>query len=384
MKKSARNSIYKILIFAVAILFAFVPVNGGNEIGTQLMINAIGIDGGENITATIESVGKKNESLVGTGATLKLAFNDINEKEGLYAELAHCGLIVLGKDLQTEQALECLMTLLSDGKINAGCSVITCDTSARDFMDKAIMLEGNGGVGEYITYVDQYVQLLIEKMITFTNKVRSRSGAAYLPIINAVEKEGESGGGTSPNTSEGGGAQPKPDSDKKSEMILTHKSRAYGAKEIEIGETETRALDWLNNNTGTGVASIKNFSFAGRDYGVLSVEMSKKSGSLKIIDGSRAEISISATMHADNREKMIAALIDSQSRSAELIAVLRAEFEKQIRSDAQSLIDFCKAESIDLLGLCNEMYKYRPRDVKSIEEMLSAVDVSIKTDITVY
>lgn len=386
MTKKSRNLVYKIIIIAIALFFAFSPISGGSDIGSRLMVNSLAIDGGETITASVEAVGKENEEIIGTGANLKLAFHDINAKEGKYAELAHCGLIVLGKDLSTKQAKEELMMLLSEGKINAGVSVIVADSSAEEFMKKAIKFNaGNsgGGVSEYITYLDQYLHIGIEKLISFLNKINSKSGSAAVAVMGVKDKEGEVGGGGGSNSSEGGGSQPSSGSDQQSEMAPTYTAKTFGTKEIIMDEAATRGNDWLINRTGSGTTSIKNFIFKDVDYGVVSADIQSKKGSVNIVGENRAQFELDIKLHSDNRNKLLDVFINAPSKSRPIFDALEEQFSAQIKSDAQALVDFCKTEHIDLLGLCNNVHKYRPKELKSVEETLDNFEVEIVTNISV-
>lgn len=384
MKKRTRNLIYKGLLFLVAVFFCFNPVNGGSDIGSRLIVNAIGIDGGGSVHVTVETLGDENQAIIGDGDSLTLALDHINTKQGLYVEMAHCGLVVLGKELTTKETVNVLMSLLGDGKINAGVSVVVAEGTAEEFISRAIKLPGSNGVSEYLSYIDKYVHIGVEKLITFLDKLNSKSAAACLPVISAVKQEGETGGGSGSNSSEAAGAASKEVGDEKAEMNLLRQVKVYGEKETVLDTAATRGYDWLSNLTESGLVSLEDFVYEGVSYGPVAADIEKKKGSIKIVGADRAQMVLDIRLHAENRNRLISAYMDNKAKMRDVYAELEHQFTESVRRDAQALVDFCKAEQTDILGLCSQMHKYRPKDVKPPSETLSRVTVEVTPKVTVY
>lgn len=362
MKKKKQIFIYKIMVMIVAVIYVLTPTYGGSNIGSKLLINAMGIDGGEGVTVTIEAVGKENEGIVGEGADVRLAINQINSKKGQYTEISHCGLIVLGSEITTEQAMQNLLQLLSEGKINSGVSVVIASGSAKQFIEDAVKLSSAGGmsaISKYVTYLDSFLNIGVQKLVNFVSQIHSPSGIASLPIISIKEMDGEVSESSSKdsNESSGSGSEPSNTDDRK-EIVLEYTGRTFGTHELILPSRPNRIYDILANNLGTGIATLENFEYDGIDYGNISGNIVTKNVTVKMPELGKVTLDINLKLNLVNRNKIVQLFIEKGLSANELYREIECQYKQKYLQYAQELIDFTKEYSADLLGLQNLVHKY--------------------------
>ena len=386
MKKRTRNTIYKIMIFGLLFVFATIPITGRTSISTRMMVNAIGIDGvDDKYSVTVETLGKENESLKGEGQTVTLAINDIDIKEGKFSELAHCGLIVFGKDTKTDKIIDSLLSLLSKGRINPGSAVICANGKAEDFLTNASKVSGSGaGISELIEFIDQFEHNTTQRIISFLDKLKGKSGAACLPMLEVAKLEGDTGEPVQSNSSSGGGIEGSIGSEEKTELLIVGKNMVYGNKETELGKAESGAYAYFSNYKGTGISDLEHFIVNGKDYGNMAADIESRAGKLKLISPNHIKLIIDAKLRCIDRYKILSAYSEFNMSVEELVKLLSEEFTAKIKGDTEKLIDFCRKESMDILGIRSEIYKYYPSQLKSVEETLGSINIEIETNIRAY
>ena len=261
MKRPSRRLKTRLLTIGMIIIFgmaALSPLSPEAEVKTRLMVDAIGIDANASgIAVSCQTVsGGASEVVKGEGESLSAAFADLNARYGREVEVGHCGLIALGADTDKPALVSLLMSLLSDAKVNAGCSVVSASGSAAELMANAvIMTKASDGVTGFVTFADSRSNVTVPSVLETVQQLRSRSGAAVLPVLEFEKKEGEPGNeaGTQSGGGESGsstGGDPK----EQTEIVPVKTARVIGDGGTRLmGRDLTRGLVWTQPRAREGM-----------------------------------------------------------------------------------------------------------------------------------
>ena len=263
MKKPDRKYKNRILVLLFSAMFIFIslsPLVPMAEVDSRLMVNSVGIDADEEgVTVTCETInGGTNEVVYGSGAMMAEALQNLNERYGRRIELGHCGLIALGSELKRDDAITVLLNILSDGMINTGCSVISASTSAREFISKAVLLTKStgSGISGFVSFSDAQASVTIPSVLETVQALKSKSGAAALPIVGLKDKEEDKGQGSGGTQGTGVTEQSSSQNDagsKETEIEPPSTARVFGSETYELSEEDARGFVWLLPRTKGGM-----------------------------------------------------------------------------------------------------------------------------------
>lgn len=368
LDRKHKNSLLVLFFTAMFILIALTPLVPGNEIETRLMVNCVGFDVDNEsgmISVAAETIsGGENEFIHGSGKAFSDALLNLNERYGRKIELGHCGLIVLGKDVTTPQATAILINILSDGMINTGCSVVSADVTASEFMQSAVLLTKStgGGVSDYVSYADAYESVTIPSVLEIMQALSSKSGAAVMPIVGFDEKPSEnvkgggSGGGAGDSTEQS--ASQNDSASKVTEIKPSVTARVFGKESYELSEEDSRGLIWITSRTKGGLADAE-MDFDGKHFILSSVVEDKKEGiKAEFSDKPVITFSIEARLKFTQRYELLDKVEKGYSIE-EVLDNVNVAYEKRITEDIKRVAD-CALKD-DFLGLRTRLYRADPK-----------------------
>ena len=386
MKKLTRKRKNSLLIFLFSAIFlvaALSPLTPGAEIQTRMMLNSLGIDvTAEGVVVTAETInGGDNEIVSGKGSMLSEALQDMNERYGRNIELGHCGLVALGNTLGRSDIVSVLMSILSDAKVNAGCSVVGTDSSAHEFMSDAVLLTKSTGEGitGFVTFADSQASVTIPSVLELMQSLKSKSGAAALPVIGLRDKPEEKGTGEASSQSSeggGGGGSQNDQSQKETEIVPPKVARIIGSEVYELDEDVTRGLVWMTPRSTGGMMETE-FELSGKIYTIRAILKDKDAGiAAEFDDKPVITLKVDATLKFTDRYAMLAE-VEAGKTMSEVFNGMNEAFMRTITEEVKAIAEASRKD--DFLGYRTALYRVSPRKFK--EWSGNPDDIELKFDV---
>lgn len=368
MKKPDRKYKNRILVLLFSAMFIFIslsPLVPMAEVDSRLMVNSVGIDADEEgVTVTCETInGGTNEVVYGNGAMMAEALQNLNERYGRRIELGHCGLIALGSELKRDDAITVLLNILSDGMINTGCSVISASTSAREFISKAVLLTKStgSGISGFVSFSDAQASVTIPSVLETVQALKSKSGAAALPIVGLKDKEEDKGQGSGGTQGTGVTEQSSSQNDagsKETEIEPPSTARVFGSETYELSEEDARGFVWLLPRTKGGMVEA-DMETEGQTFVLRAVVEDKKTSIEPELVGGNPVITIKvdARLRFVQRYAILAEVEAGEELNA-LLDRMNAAYEKRIEEEVRRTAELSLTD--DFLGFRTRLYRRDP------------------------
>ncbi len=382
MKDRKKLLIYKILLFAFAFFIAFMPSTAmrSQEVNSRVIVEILGIDGKDKISLTAqyvmptdsqESTGK--DTVTVTGDTLTEAVETLNTALGRRAELGHCSMVIIGKDVDPS----ILGTLMTATDVTADVWLSAAEDNAEkligditDFMSKTGATDA-----DFIAYSARKAHIATNTLLGFLSDLGSASKSAYIPVVQMLEdcsgdgeqqggesggSGGESSGGTGggqeqsgSSGGEGGGAEQKKNTGMCVDRLAVYADNAR----VGILERESaRGVAWASAPIEKGIV-VADIDYGGKTVKNVSGRLLKKYSSVKIdAKHERATVKIKAYIEP-NGDKFNEI---GSSNSEKANAALRAGFAKQIKHEVECAYADTVAVNCDPLFVGREFYRYAP------------------------
>lgn len=343
------------------------------ELNDLAIVTAIGIDYVDDkylVSAQImnlqKSEGDKTTQQAilykGTGVTIVQALRNIMKQYSKTIYLGHLELAVLGKDIIEKKTNDIFDYFISSPE------------SSNDFM----VLVNNEGLAEDIIdpkkAASESESNPTKDILQSLKNTQDRQGIAYeinfeefvalyleigkdpvIPIIKYLENEESSS----------------------NVMITSMVAFKNNVLQKELTDEQAIAFSTLNNYY---YDVPFNATYKDKIISVLMINPTSKYG-LEIKDGKvKVNIKINLEGHASEVDTKV---ILSEPKTAKEIESI---YEKQIKKNVESLIDYCKENDVDILGLKNMIYKNYYKDYKKYEDknIYEIADINIEVKIKMY
>ena len=370
MKRPSRRLKTRLLTIGMIIIFgmaALSPLSPEAEVKTRLMVDAIGIDANASgIAVSCQTVsGGASEVVKGEGESLSAAFADLNARYGREVEVGHCGLIALGADTDKPALVSLLMSLLSDAKVNAGCSVVSASGSAAELMANAvIMTKASDGVTGFVTFADSRSNVTVPSVLETMQQLHSRSGAAVLPVLEFEKQEVEPGNeaGNEAGTQSGGGESGSStggDPKEQTEIVPVKTARVIGDGGTRLlGRDLTRGLVWTQPRAREGMVETV-YETEGESI-TIRATLEERSFSLDAEYAPRPRFTFrsSARLKFTDRYSVLA-LAERGRTLADLFDGMNAAYERTMREELERIARDSLGED-DYLGYRTRLYRADP------------------------
>lgn len=383
ISEKTRNRLVLIFLVAVTAVLALMPFVPDAEISSCMMVTALGIDGGEKVTLTaVMTGGGGEESVHGEGAGVTEALEDINERYGKKVEFGHCGAIVLGAEMSSEEITAALKSLLAESEVNAGCAVLSAGGRADEFIRAVVKLGGESGVTDYMGFADAGAPVPVPTALTVLTSLVGKSRAAALPVFSAKSSDDVTGGQGAGNSGSDDSGTPAPEGGS-TELIPPRIARAVGSETLELTEEATYGL-MIMSPRGKGGALDGVWERGGESL-PLRAEITGKSASVK------AEF-VGGTPHFTLEVRLKVRFTDryaviERTEGETLIRDVSPELEEAFAVTVRRCLDAAAevSRTEDVLGLRTELYRSCPKEYGEFEarggDLLNAVienDVNVK------
>lgn len=382
ISEKTRNRLILIMIVAACAVLALMPFMPEAEINSCMIVTALGIDGGESVTLTaVMTGGSGEESVHGEGAGVTEALEDISERYGKKVEFGHCGAIVLGAEMTSEEITVALKSLLAESEVNAGCAVLSAGGRADEFIRAVVKLGGESGVTDYMGFADAGAPVPVPTALTVLTSLVGKSRAAALPVFSAKSSDEVTGGQGAGNSGSDDSGAPAPEGGG-TELVPPRIARAVGSETRELTEEATYGL-MIMSPRGKGGALDGVWERGGESL-PLRAEITGKSASVKAdLTGGVPHFTLEARLKVRFTDRYaVIERTEGETLIRDVSPELEEAFAVTVRRCLEAAAEASRTE--DVLGLRTELYRSCPKEYAEFESRGGELyDAVIDTDVTV-
>ena len=411
LDRNKKAMIFKWGLVAVAlVLFMFPSVaDKMPQIDSRVMLTAIGLDlkGDElELTAAVTvpsgGTGGGSESAESvTGSSVGELMSNLSRSLGKRAELAHCAMLALGKELCERGVKEEIESLISSDGLSDGISVVAAKDTAKKFIETAANLSKSAAfsLGSFLSFASEDAQIPMVSLVSFAAASNSLGGCAYLPIIEMSGGGGQSGGGEKNSGEEncgggsGEGAQEgegggSSGGQSKAQIASAETTRIFKKYRsvAEFDKESTFALTWLDPQSDRGAIKLEKFELGGVNLDNLAFVIRKKGVGVKASfkDTPTVTVVIDAQVEPEASNRL-AELKESGMPILDINTSIKKALKEQMDRQIKAGWEKAKEVKADPFKYAYRLYKKNPTRFESEigfgDDMFDKITIDTKIDI---
>lgn len=389
--------IYKIAIFIFAFIVAFMPttVSRSREVNSRVIVEILGLDGGDEINVTAQYVmptgeqgATSKDTVTVGGATLEEAVETLSTALGRRAELGHCSMVIVGKDAGPEL----LGTLMTATDVTADVYLAAAEDKAEELVGQItdFMKKTGATDADFIAYGAKKSHVATNTLLGFLCDIGSASHSSFMPVVSMIESEknksdssqnGGEGGGESKD-GEGGGSSEKSGGGESGE------SSGMNVEKLALYSPQGRC-GILDRAAARGVAWVS----SPIEKGILTADVSIDGETIKDVSARLLKKHVDITTDAKNNAAKIKirAIIeprgdkfnrlDAKNSTAASMAI-KDGFSQAVKSELRAAYDSAALCDCDPLFIGREFYRYAP-DYFENGYNAKTVDVTFDVEIVI-
>ncbi len=368
--------IYRALLFTFAFVVAFLPstLSRNLEVNSRVVVEMLGIDGGDGIELTAQYVmptegdGASTKDKVSVKAdTLTEAVEALNTALGRRAELGQCSVIVVGKELETDV----LGTLMTATDVTADVYLTAASDKAKDLIGDITEFMKKSGTtdADFIAYGAKKAHIATATLLNFLSDLDSASHTAYMPIAEVLKEEDSgggssgSGGGSESGGSNGGGSSESGGSesggDKKPIGLKVEKLALYNAdgRAGELNRSAARGVAWISAPIDKSVL-VADVEHNGEVVNDVSARLIKKWTDIKLdAENDSVTIKLKTVLEpiGDNFNRL------SVKNCADVADCIKDGFASEIEQEITSAFNDSLALGCDPMFIGRQFYRFEPK-----------------------
>lgn len=370
------------------------------DIEKTAIIVALGVDKTEDglyeVSAQIavpeatDNTPSNAESVInGVGETVYEAVDQIGVKTGWYPKLSFCNLVILSKDLLSENVLTVTDYFLRSLKIEDTAIMCVAEKSAKELLTASSPLDNISSFALLKIFVkehDKASPVLTTTVKEFCLSSYSHSHFGYIPLVKAVptgDKEDESSSadsGLSGSSGNGGGASSSNSGAKEpvvfdaSETLL-FSSGIYSGK-LEGDETLYYSLMTKGvNETYITVTGTDGDGKSGR-Y-LIDIASTRRKVKLEFKDSPLFTVELNMSLRLEDTD--VNQSIKELSKVNLMTENLKSNATATVEDGAKKVFEKIKESGVDILEVLNASYRKHNKEFKKLgETILTDVEYNIK------
>lgn len=392
--------IYKILIFIFAFIVAFLPttVSRSREVNSRVIVEILGIDGGEEIGVTAQYVmptgaqdATSKDTVSVKGKTLQEAVEALSTALGRRAELGHCSMVIVGENVEPEL----LGTLMTATDVTADVYLAAAENKAEELVGQLtdFMKKTGATDADFIAYGAKKSHVATNTLLGFLCDIGSASQSSFMPVVTMIEnsdkqsaqsggESGEGGGGSegSQGGGNGGEASGKQGGDSGGTGMNVEKLVLYcknGRRGI-LEKDAARGVAWVSSPIEKGIVTAT-VQAGGETVAEVSARLLKKHVDIKTdAKTNSAKIKVRAIIEprGDKFNKLDA------KNSAAASKAIKDGFSKAIESELRAAKESAALYGCDPLFIGKTFYRYSP-DYFETEYDAGSVDIDFDVEIVI-
>lgn len=395
--KYLKTKIILFLVFLIALVF-FSNDFGIVDIEQTAIITALALDYENNEYSLTAQVAVPEATDVNTentktqitvkGDTISSAIKHIGASTGWFPQLYFCNLIILGKELSTENTIKTLDYFAYSLRVQDSAIVVLADTKAKEVLTYASPLDTISSFAVQKVILKEYgfdKNIMVKNIKDFSSDYYSRSNASFMPIIKAKEQKEDSGsssGGSSGGSSSGGsssGGQSSGGESKK--YIFDASNTALFSNGVMVGELDkdlTFAYNLLTENCSGSEIVLKDVEKDGKKVNVLTLVENNKHKIKVTTDNNTLVYNVDLKLSLKQSEQT-SSHSDSYYIDNKLIDdQLKPYVRKQVEDSILGLINKEKETECDFLKVKEKLYRF---DTKGYEKYKDSIYQNLQANI---
>lgn len=359
----------KKIIFLFIILFT--SGCSYTELNDLAIASSIGIDYENNeykLTAQIMDIKTSNSGMTeenaliyeSTGKTIAKAVNDFSVRYPKNVYFGHLEFIVLSKDVAEKKLEDVFDYFLRSPEARTSGFVVITEEPAYKILNPSNEKKGSFPMEEMKSVLMDATKrngtvndITLEEFLSFYLK---EGIDPVVPTIKTVENKGITSSSTVIE-----------------EMIPVTKNKV----EKILDKKESIAYNTINNNFDQIVIDSK---YNNQDFGAL-IYNSKSKVDVKLKE---EKIDVTVNIKIESKINEIDKKINLINKDVH--EKIKKEINKELKSYIESLIDYCKENNTDILGIGNQIYKnyYKEYDKYKNKNLYKEANINIKIDNKMY
>lgn len=379
--------ILKVVTLVFLILISLFPLQDSPSVEAKTAVTVVAFDKEDDKTQMFVQMTIPQQLAEGSSKMLVVeaegkdiadVFERMSIKIGLDIELAHCGIIIIGEEMSNQGFIEDLDYLLSSSMISPQITLFTCDSKAKDFMQKLNEFSQTNGSGVFdvAAFSENSINIRIISALKFLSENNLPSGSSSIPIIGFEMQDGgggggggsDSGGGSSSGGSSGGGGEnsggggssgggggsENPTLKELNTCTLYKDGKAVGT----MSPLGTKGLSMFDSKSNKGYFEADNVKIGDKIISYVPMQVRKKSGKLKaeFKDG-KPIITAEVKMKLETETRFMISKTGEFASKEEVKEALQKRIEEIVRSEIEEALKICDETGADVLGIETAFYK---------------------------
>ena len=372
----------KLVLWIAIIVLAFTApqINGDAMSQSEIIVTMLFVDKTENeygIAISMLSPGKekdKNQQIyVGKGQTLSAAVDSISLAVGREMGFAQCEIMGLGNGICEEGVMQALDYMTRTKKVGRNAVLINFEGDITDFAKAVTDINTNKSLSlsDIINYDKRYLLSQDSNIESFYIGYFSQLALGIMPKIslidepteNAIEVGGGSAGssGSSTSTDSGGGSG----GGGQSKYLLNNGTTVVfkeGKKSLELTPDIMEKVNiFVNNDQKNSIVLTQVNDHVFKDATVV-VDVVKKeiASEATFKDGVpiyKSDVVLTVSVEEVAEEKLTKSTL---RRNQELLTdALVEKIKEKTKNNMLELVDFCKTNKTDLIGIYKRYYRFK-------------------------
>ena len=395
---------YIVWIFLIILLITVPEITKPAMSRTEAIITMMSIDKVEEgikiSTAVITPSTEKTinyQVYSGVGATVGEAVENVSLSLGKSMGFAQCEIMAFGENLSKEGIMSSLDFMTRTRKVGRNAILVNFSGDVEEFQRAVVNLtiEKSISLEDVINFDKRYIPSADSNIHSFYKGYFSPISLGIMPKVqllkqkdeNTIELEKDStGGGTSNEPGSGTGGQTK-------EYLLNNGTVCvfvHGKKFLELSPEQMKKLNLLSNVEQEGTLKVENVNdnLYNNTNIVLNIHDKKLSFSPKFENNKpvlNIKIELSVLVEEVDEENPNKSFL---KRNKDFLTHALIEKTKNtVKSDVNEIIDFCKTNQVDLIGVYENFYRKQYKDFKKYyeenqEKYLNGIEYNISVKVS--
>lgn len=381
--------ILKVVALVFLILISLFPLQDSPSVEAKTAVTVVAFDKEDDKTQMFVQMTIPQQLAEGSSKMLVVeaegkdiadVFERMSIKIGLDVELAHCGIIIIGEEMSKKGFIEDLDYLLSSSMVSPQITLFTCDSKAKDFMQKLNEFSQTNGSGVFdvAAFSENSINIRIISALKFLSENNLPSGSSSIPIIGFEMQDGgggsgggsDSGGGGGSSSgssggstgmsggggenSGGGGGSENPTLKELNTCTLYKDGKAVGT----MSPLGTKGLSMFDSKSNKGYFEADNVKIGNKIISYVPMQVRKKSGKLKaeFKDG-KPIITAEVNMKLETETRFMISKTGEFASKEEVKEALQKRIEEIVKSEIEEALKICDETGADVLGIETAFYK---------------------------
>lgn len=332
-----------------------------------------------------------------TGATVGEAVENISLALGKSMGFAQCEIMAFGENISNDGIMSSLDFMTRTRKVGRNALLINFSGDVEDFQQAIVNMniEKSLPLEDIFNFDKRYIPTEDSNIHSFYKGYFSSISTGIMPKVELLKEESGKNSIEIEKGSTGGGSSTQPGSGTsgEKEYILNDGTISVfkkGKKVLEMSSEKVKQLNLMLNNEQEGTLKVENVTdeLYQNSNVVLTINEKKLKFSPKFEKGKPVfDISIDITVLVEEVDEENPSKKFLKRNKDFITPALVKKTEETIKEQAMSIVEFCKENEVDLIGVFENFYRKKYKEFKTYyekeqEKYLDDVKVNISVKVS--